>query len=81
MISAGLSGVKNPKMVQVDDLMPKLDRAETSEQKTKRDAEEYYRKWKQNKDERLAEMTSKKPKPSMAKVSNSKQAQARGRKR
>lgn len=81
-ISAGLSGVKDPKMLKVVDLMTNVDRAETAEQKLKREeserkreAAEYARRWKQDNDERLAQLKSSKSN-TVAKIK-----QSRGRKR
>lgn len=69
-ISAGLSGVKNPKMLKVTDLMTNVNRAETVEQKLKREeaerkreAAEYARRWKQDNDERLAQLRDGQAKP------------------
>lgn len=66
-ISAGL-GAKSLKPAQLSDLVPKFDRAESTEVKRKREeaerkreAAEYARRWKQDNDERLAQLKSNKP--------------------
>lgn len=77
-ISAGL-GAKNLKPAQLSDLVPKFDRAESAEAKLKREeaerkreAAEYARRWKQDNDERLAQLrdgkTKPKPKPATKQV-------------
>lgn len=64
-ISAGL-GAKNLKPAQLSDLVPKFDHAESAqselkreEAERKREAAEYARRWKQNNDERLAQLKNK----------------------